>query len=180
MSSKSGAAVVLYLLTFSCLPLCRLLLRHSKVVGLFLSSGLSKFLFGSSHLSHYPFTIISSTLVKCKKCCTAYSCGAADASYSIQLSTSGNQRKHTSLWCPGKLMSFLHVQKLEWNGNNMGLVGRKIEFENQLYHLLTISSFKKLYHFCLHSIIYKMGGQNVKVINPPPQHRKVNKIMELK
>lgn len=119
MSSKSRAAVVLYLLTFSCLPLCRLMLKHSKVVGLFLSSGFSKFLFGSSPLSLSAFTMTSCTLVKCKQCCTAYSCRVAEAPYSILLSTSGNKRKHASLWWPGKLMSLFLLLR-NWSG--MGII----------------------------------------------------------
>lgn len=70
----------LYLLIFSCLTLTKLLVKHSKMFGLFPSSGLSKFSFGGSLLSH--LSLYHSYPSEVQKWCTAHSCGVVDASYS--------------------------------------------------------------------------------------------------
>lgn len=68
---------------------------------------------------------------------------------------------------------------IEWDGNHMGLAARKPKFESQLYHLLTISSFKKR-HLSLKFLTYKMGGQNMKIIHPSSLLGKINKIVNMK
>lgn len=125
-----------HLQTLSCLPLSRLLVKHSKTVGQFPSSSLSKFVFGDSLLSHYPFTIPTCTQGQRTKHCTVHGCGAVDASYT---SSATRLPKVVSLWCPVKLMSRFLAWRLEWNGNNVGFVARKFEFDMiicSLYHPL--------------------------------------------
>lgn len=163
----------LHLLTLLCQPLSRRLVKHSKMVGVFPSTSLSKFLgrqpawsFSLRHCYLCPHDIpkVLCSPELCSWCFLLQHC-----THKVHIFMVSNKAQVISA-----------CLDIKGNGNNMVLVAGKFKFEIQPHHLLTVSSFKKLQCPCLYFPTCEMGGQNIKIINLSSLLGKINKIINMK